>query len=413
VGLLDPVTACAGYRLVTRGGRTLVGDSGLTSQGVADGGVITVAVGADDEPARRYDDVAEALADVVRHDLRPWSAEAGRRTALATGALSSIAGAGSLLTQRGSGTAASVAVVVAVVLVLGGVALSRARGERDAVVTVAATGCGYAAVAGLMLGWGTPLFATPAAAAGVGVLAGGTLAALGVADGRTLVLPAAMVGAVLLGTGLAVRISGLAPAVVLTTTVVLIVLAGSMSPRLALGMTRTSIDQSSSAADLAADLVPIDLGRVAADARVAHELVVAMSITVGVLLVVVAPLAVSSGAAGTLAVVLACLATMLRTRQHHAATEVLAGLASGVLGLAATASSVLWLRPQWRLATTVLLVASGLVVLALALLPSGGRVARGRFGDLVESAALLATVPTLVLATGLFSAVGPFAAGRG
>jgi hypothetical protein len=245
------------------------------------------------------------------------------------------------------------------------------------------------------------------------VLAGGTLAALGVADGRTLVLPAAMVGAVLLGTGLAVRISGLAPAVVLTTTVVLIVLAGSMSPRLALGMTRTSIDQSSSAADLAADLVPIDLGRVADDARVAHELVVATSITVGILLVVVAPLAVSSGAAGTLAVVLACLATMLRTRQHHAATEVLAGLASGVLGLAATASSVLWLRPQWRLAATVLLVASGLVVLALALLPSGGRVALGRFGDLVESAALLATVPTLVLATGLFSAVGPFAAGRG
>jgi len=406
VGLLDAVTVYGGYRLVTQDGRALATDSGLTIQGVEDGGVITVAAGVDDEPPRVYDDVVEAMTDVVERDLRPWDAAAGRRTALWAAVLLLLVGAGSLLIQHGSDIAAAASVVVAVVLVLGAVALSRTQGETDAAVAVAVMGCVYAAVAGLMLAWGTPFFATPVAAAGGGALAAGLVAALGVAEGRTLLLPPVVVGAVFLATGLVMRASTTYdPAVVLTTALALVVIAGSVFPWLALGATGTSVDQLFSSADITHDPDAIDPTRVGADARVAHEILVAVSATVGVLLVLVAPVAVSLGLAGTIVSVLACVVVMLRTRQYRTGTEVLVGLASGVLGLVSTALSVLWLHPGWRPTAAVALAVTGAVLLALTLLPQPGSVRRGRLGDVVETVALLAMVPGLVVATGLFSSI--------
>jgi hypothetical protein len=48
---------------------------------------------------------------------------------------------------------------------------------------------------------------------------------------------------------------------------------------------------------------------------------------------------------------------------------------------------------------------TGAVLLALTLLPQPGSVRRGRLGDVVETVALLATVPALVIATGLYSSI--------
>jgi type VII secretion integral membrane protein EccD len=405
VGLLDAVTVYGGYRLVTQDGRALATDSGLTIQGVEDGGVITVAAGVGDEPPRVYDDVVEAMTDVVERDLRPWDAAASRRTALWAAVLLLLVGAGSLLIQHGSDIAAAAAVVIAVVLVLGAVVLSRTQGETDAAVTVAVMGCVYAAVAGLMLAWGTPFFGAPVAAAGGGALAAGLVGALGVAEGRTLLLPPVVAGAVFLATGLVTRASTYDPAVVLTTALALVVVAGSVFPWLALGATGTSVDQLFSSADITADPDAIDPARVGADARVAHEILVAVSATVGVLLVLVAPLAVSLGLAGTIVSILACVVVMLRTRQYRTGAEVLVGLASGVLGLVSTALSVLWLHPGWRPTAAVALAVTGAVLLALTLLPQPESVRRGRLGDVVETVALLAMVPALVIATGLYSSI--------
>jgi type VII secretion integral membrane protein EccD len=405
VGLLDAVTVYGGYRLVTQDGRALATDSGLTIQGVEDGGVITVAAGIDDEPPRVYDDVVEAMTDVVERDLKPWDAAAGRRTALWAAVLLLLVGAGSLLIQHGSDIAAAATVVVSVVLVLGSVALSRAEGETDAAVTVALMGCVYAGVAGLMLGWGTPFFQTPVAAAGGATLVAGLLAALGLAEARTLALPPVVIGAVLLATGLLNGASTFDPAVVLTTTLALVVIAGSVFPWLALGATGTSVEQLFSTADITNDPDRIDPARVGTDARVAHEILVAVSATVGVLLVLVAPLAVSLGVAGTVVSVLACVVVMLRTRQYRTGAEVLVGLASGVVGLLSTALAVLWLHPGWRPTAAVALAVTGAVLLALTLLPSSGSVRRGRLGDVAETVALLALLPALVLATGLFSSI--------
>jgi len=183
------------------------------------------------------------------------------------------------------------------------------------------------------------------------------------------------------------------------------VLAGSVLPWLALGATGTTVDQMYSTADITADPAEIDRGRVSADARVAHEILVAVSATVGLLLVLVAPLAVSLGLAGTLLATLASLVVMLRTRQYRTGTEVLVGLVSGVLGLAAVAVSMLWLHPDWRPTAAVVLAAVGAVLMAVTLVPSTPSVRRGRLGDVAETVALVALLPLLVLAVGVFSAI--------
>ena len=405
VGLLDPTTVYGGYRLLTSEGRLLAGDAGLVIQGVEDGGLLTVTAGVDEPAPRVYDDVVEAMTDVVERDLRPWQPATGRRTALSAAALMLALGAVALLIQRGALLAAVAAVVVAAALVVGGIVLSRVQREAEAAVALAWMGSAYAAVAGLMLVTDGRFFGLPVACAGAGALLAGLVSLVGLGEGRTLVIPPVVVGAVFLATGLVMRVATFDAAVVLTSALVLVVMAGSVLPWLALGATGTNVDQLYSTADITADPAEVDPSRVGADARVAHEILVAVSATVGLLLVLVAPLAVSLGLAGTLLGVAACLVVMLRTRQYRTGSEVLVGLVSGVLGLATIAVSLLWLRPEWRPTAAVVLAATGAVLMAATLVPTTPSVRRGRFGDVAETAALIAMLPLLVIAVGVFSAI--------
>ena len=405
VGLLDPGTVYGGYRLVTAEGRRLAGDSGLTLQGVEDGGVLTVTAGIDEEPPRVYDDVVEAMTDVVERDLKPWEPASGRRTALTAAGLLMALGAVALLIQRDSTLAAAAAVTVAVALAAGAVVLSRAQREREAAVSVAWISAGYAAVAGLMLAPEESFFEAPVACAGGAALLAGLVCLVGLGLGRTLVLPPVVIGAVFLVTGLINRNADFDPAVVLVVAVTLVVMTGSIFPCLALGVTGTTVDQLYTMADITADPEEIDPARVGADARLAHEILVAISATVGLLLVLVAPLAVSLGLFGTLLALMCCVVVMLRTRQYRTGTEVLVGLGSGILGLASIAVSLLFMHPSWQPTTAVVLAAAGAVLLVATLLPATPSVRRGRLGDLAETVALLSLLPLVVLATGVFDAI--------
>lgn len=377
VGLLDAVTVHAGYRLVTAAGRELAGDLGLVGQGVYDGGLLTVTAGIDDQPPRAYDDVVEAMADVVEQELRPWDPATGRGLALAAATLLMVLGALVLLSQRGATLAGATASVAAVALVGGAVVLSRVQHEAGGGVAVAWLGSAYAAVAGLLLVTGDGFHGLPLAGAGAGALVAGLVALVGLAEGRTLVLPPVVVGAVFLVAGLVTDAFAVDLAVALTTTLTLAVLGGSVLPRLALGVTGTSVDQLLTVRDIDADPAEIDRVRVSADARLAHEVLVAVSATVGLLLVLVVPLIVSLGIAGTLLAAVACLVVMLRTRQLRSGTEALVGLVSGLLGLASLAVSLVWLHPGWRLTEAVVLAATGAVLLALTLVPAPRRYAAG------------------------------------
>ena len=405
VGLLDSGAVYGGYRVVTADGRPLADDTGLTLQGVEDGGVLTVTAGIDDQPPRVYDDVVEAMTDVVEHDLKPWQPASGRRTALSAAGLLMALGAVALLIQRDSLLAAAAAVTVAVTLVAGAIVLSRVQDEAEAAIAVAWMGAGYATVAGLMLAPDGDLFGDPMASAGGGALSAGLVCLVGLGRGRTLVIPPVVVGAIFLAAGLLLRVGDFDAAVVLTVVLALVVMVGSIFPWLALGITGTTVDQLFVPADITADPDDIDPDQVSADARLAHEILIAISGTVGLLLVLIAPLAVSLGLSGTFLAPVACLVVMLRTRQYRTGSEVLVGLVSGILGLATVAVSLMVMHPDWRPATAVTLAATGAVLLAVTLLPSTPSVRRGRFGDVVESVALLALLPLLVLATGLFERI--------
>lgn len=410
VGLLDSATVYGGYRLVTSDGRQLAGDSGLTLQGVEDGQVITVSAGIDDPSVAVYDDVVEAMTDVVEHDLKPWEAASGRRTALWAASLLMALGAAALFIQTDSRLAAVAGAVLAGALTTAAIVLSRAQAEPEAAVTVAWMGVGYAAVAGLLA---TDLelpateddYAGALVASGAGVALVGLVCLVGLGVGRTLLVPATVVGAVAALTGVLVQGTDLSPAVVLTVVLAFLVLVGSIFPWLALGATSTSVDQLYSPADITADPDELDPARVAADARVAHEILVAISATVGILLVLVAPLAVTRGLDGTLLVVVACVIVMLRTRQYRTGSEVLVGLVSGILGLVSMAVALLVVWPAWRPTIAVVLAVAGGLLLVSTLSPGGPSLRRGRLGDLLETVALLSLLPLLVLASGLFDAI--------
>ena len=404
VGLLDPLTVHGGYCVSGPDGRRLSGEAGLVLQGVEDGALLTVSAGVDAEPPRVYDDVVEAMTDVVERDLRPWSPASGRRTALGAAGLLLVLGAGSLLLQTDSTLAGTAAALVAAALLAGSVVLSRVQGEPEAAVAVSWTASLYAVVAGLLLAAGSG-YGASAVGAGLGAVLVGVLSLLAVGEGRALTLPPAAVGAVFLVTGLVLADTDLDPAVLLVALLVLLVLLGSVFPWWALSLTGRGVDQAYSLDDLTADPDDIDAAAVGADARLAHEALLAIGATVGLLLVAVSPLAVGRGLSGTLLALVCAVVLMLRTRQYRTGTEVLVGLLSGVLGLVSTAAAVLVLHPDWRPTTAVVLAATGGVLLALTLVPAPPSVRRGRLGDVAETVALLSLLPLAVVACGLFAAI--------
>jgi hypothetical protein len=142
------------------------------------------------------------------------------------------------------------------------------------------------------------------------------------------------------------------------------------------------------------------------DAQLGHEILLAVTATVGLLIVLVSPLAVDLGVTGALVVVCASAVLMLRTRQYRVGTEVATGLACGVAGLVAVAVSIIVEQPTWHVTLALLLAVTGAILLVLTLVPMAPSVRRGRWGDIGELVALVAMLPLLVFATGLVGAVG-------
>ena len=293
--------------------------------------------------------------------------------------------------------------------------LARSQHEPEAGVAVSLIAVLYAAVAGLLLApgelgaWSWPLpaglFGLPLACAGGAMLLTGVVAVVGLQDGRSLVIPGVVVGALLGACGLLLRATGWEPSVLFTVVMTLVVLAGSIFPWLALGVTGTKVDQIYSLHDITADPDEIDPAQVGADARVAHEILLAVSATVGTLLVLLAPFAVGRGVFGTVLAAVCCLAVMFRTRQYRAGSEVLAGLVSGIAGLVSIALSMVLIHDSWRAEAAIALAVVGAVLLVTTLVPSSGSVRRGRMGDVVETATLISLLPLMVVAAGFFDMV--------
>jgi len=133
--------------------------------------------------------------------------------------------------------------------------------------------------------------------AGAGASIAGAVALVGLREGRPLMIPPLVVGAFSLVTVLLDRASPLDSAQLLITGLTLVTLLGGGLPSLALGAAGTKVQQLRSITDITADVDPIELERLATDAHVAHQILLALWATAGLLLVGIAPLAVSLGPA--------------------------------------------------------------------------------------------------------------------
>ena len=405
VGVLDPQTAYGGYYLLTADGRRLSDEAGLSAQGIEDGAVLTVHVGAEDEPPRVYDDIVEAMADAVERDMQPWQPAASRRTALGSAALLLALGALALALQRPDVLAGAAAGVAGLVLVAAAVVLARVQLEHEAAVVLAWAGVGYAAIAGYTAAPAGPALETPTALAGGAAVVAGLVALVGLAIPWAAMVPAIALGAVLAaGSGL-LSVTSFSAGAVYTVALVLMVLVGSALPWFALGSTSTRVEAAHDHADLTAEPSEVRPEQVRRDARLGHELLLAVTGTVGLVVAVVAPLAVRLGLAGTLVVVCACVVLLLRTRQYRVGSEVGTGLVCGVLGLVSLATAVILEQPEWHVALAVVLAVTAAVLLVLTLVPLGPSVRRGRLGDVAELASLVAMLPLTVVAIGVLNAV--------
>lgn len=404
--LLDPETVYAGYHLVAADGRRLEGDLGLQAQGIENGAVLTLVAGVSDRPPRVYDDVVEAMADVVEEDMRPWKAADGRRTALVSAALVLLLGALSLGLQRPDVVAGAAAGVVAVVLVVSAIVLDRVRQEHETAVLLAWSGVVFAATAGLTGAPEGPMLQIPVAIAAAAAFAAGLLAVLGLTERRMWLVPATAFGA-LAGIGAAITsTTDLRPASVFLVLLVVVTVAGSLVPWLSLATTPTQVPQAHDHAQLLPDTVdPVDEHAVRRDARIGHAVLMTVTTTVALVVVAVAPLAVSLGLTGTVVAVAASVVLLLRTRQYRVGPEVVVGLAAGVAGLLAVCVSVVVLQPSWLSGLAVVLAVVAVALLLSTLVPRPQSVRLGRLGDVAEVVALVAMLPLTVLAIGLVSAV--------
>ena len=242
VGLLDAATVYGGYRVVTADGRELAGESGLTSQGIEDGGLLTVTAGVDEAPPRVYDDVVEAMTDVVERDLQPWAPAVGRRTALvAAGLLMALGAVGAAdpvrvaARRRGRGRGRGRAGGRADRAVAGPARAPRRRSPWPGWAAV------YAAVSGLMLVLrqdptsSASRSRAPAVRALVAGLSSAWSASARGARWRSRRWSSARSS---WPPGCSPRPARFDPAVVLTTALAIVVLAGSVFPWLALGVHR-------------------------------------------------------------------------------------------------------------------------------------------------------------------------------
>ncbi len=405
LNLLDAETVYAGYDLVAADGRRLESDLGLFAQGVDPGSVLTLTAGVDQPAPRVYDDVVEAMADAVEADMRPWDPATGRRTALGAAALVLGLGALALGLQRPDVVAGAAAGVSGLVLVVAAVVLARVRAEHETAVMLSWAGVVFAAVGGVTAAPAGPVLGLPAAVGAGAALAVSLVAVFGLTEQRAALVPAAAVSA---GLGIAngiVAATTLDPEAVHTVLLVVVVIAGSAVPWVALSATTTRVPQAQDHSQLTAEAFPVDAVAVRRDARIGHDVLLAVTATVGLLLVLTAPMAVSLGVTGTFVAVCACVVLLLRTRQYRVGPEVVTGLGCAVAGFASTCVGIVLFQRSWLPVLAVVLAVTAVVLLVTTLVPRPASVRWGRLGDVAELTALVAMIPLVVVAIGVVAAV--------
>ena len=381
--------------LVTTTGQVLRPDLGLGSQGVVDGAVLHLAQ-TRPLPVVVYDDPVEAV-----HDLRsergeaqvPWGWAPASAALLLTSSAACLALAGPKMPS-----AIGVGGIGVLLTAMSTVASRSSAGVSISLPGWSAAGCG-ATCAVLFLPAGAAL-ATQVTLAGLGGLVPAVLDLLIRGSARTPMLPVAVVTvAVGLG-GLAMSLTTASPPAVTVALLVAMGLAVPCVPALAVRV--SAIDPNPGSPPVPGASHPVDVVRLESAVRMADEITVLLYAGCGLGLVVLAPVAARSGAAGAGLVVAVAVLILLQASVDRSTDVARAALMAGSAAILGVVGSAAWVQPSWRGPLAAGLLAAGLAAWARSW-PGGARTPGwDRLLDVVEAGMLASLLPLATVGSGLF-----------
>lgn len=400
LGVLDTEQASHGFRLVAGGGMLVDPDRSLAAQGITDGTVLSLEV-VDPSTDKVYDDVVEAVADVVETQFAPWTARHSADTAIGAATVFLLCAAWALFTARGSGLLVTAVAGAVALLLVGTAAVLEARTRATGAVALATVALVHAAVAGFAVDPSAALWGEGLLYAGAAVAVVGLLGAVALPRHRLVLAAGAVVGAAMVGIGAASGIAGVSMTTVCVAGFVVAVVLGNVLPWVGISSSRLSAHAPRTDAEVAADAPEVDRGQVRAQVARGHDVMVAVALASGGVALLTTPQLVAAGLAGTGLAVAGHVATLLRTRHSRTRTSVLLAMATGILGLALAAVSAVQVHPGWRPVLALLLAAGAAVVVSLAVLAPRTRVGLGRVADTLEGVVLVALLPLAAATIGV------------
>lgn len=387
----------------------------LAAQGVRDGEILHLARRYDEWPEMDYDDVVDAIATEARRQVRTWNGAATRRTGVVVAAvagavmLALILSTGPWLTGGGSWTRPAVAaLVVAGLLTLGGIALSRALGDAGTGAAVGTIALFFGFAGGLtafnghhsLLGvQSQQMLAASAVLVAVALLCYG-----GIADRTQFFVGGIHAGlfgmiAALIGFG------SLSPSDIAGILLAAIVALAPMMPLLSIRLGKLPVPAlPSSTEELLADQPKTPLPRVYASVRRSDELLTGMLIgnaTIAVLAEIV--LAVNGRENALILIGLAATSLLLQGRLFPTLRHRAPLLTAGIVGAVAVVVQALTRSDDFRVTVMV----PALVVLTGLVLAAGRHYQHrqpgpylGRIADILDVLIIIAMVPVTCFLVG-------------
>ncbi len=403
--LADEGETHGGWVLRRADGVPLAVGLGLASQGVRDGALLHLVPARTGWPELEYDDVVEAIAAGARRYGRSWDGGATRVTALAVAGLAALIGLVALLRSPAHPpTTAAVALGAAVVLLLAGVAASRAYGDGVAGAALAAYALPYAALGGLTVvgsgsGWVSPARLLVAA---VAVLLGAAVGGLGVGRALRLFVAAGVLG---LAGVLGALLAGWLPAAGAAAVVLAALVTGVLAvPLLAVRLGKLPVPVPTPVLPGGAATEHPDREKIFAAVVRADELLTGMltGVALGSLLADLW-LVRAGGAGGRVLVAVAGGALLLRARVFPAVRQRLPLLLAGV---GAAVALIVAVPPSGNSGPAL---APALVAVVLLLVVAGSAYRRrtpgpylGRAADILEALCVVSVIPAACAVLGLY-----------
>ncbi|GAA3230616.1 type VII secretion integral membrane protein EccD [Dactylosporangium siamense] len=404
-----------GWMLRRSDGAELVTQDTLGAQEVHDGELLHLVPRHEEWPEVDYDDIVHTIAAGSRRYGQPWSPATTRRATMLVGAAALAVVMVILLRSGPSWTLPGwVAAGLAVVLLITGVALSRAMADAQTGVFVAAISLPFAFTGGALLIAGdtalTDLGAPHLLLASVLLTGASLVGYAGVADSARLFVAGVTTG--LIGMcGAVLVLLGLDAVPATSAVLAAVVLIAPASPLLAIRLGKIPVPA-----------LPENAGAVFEDQpyvpapRVFAAVARADEILTGVLLgasvagsVCLAVLGTVGGLSVLLLATVAALALLLRTRLFLATRQRVPLLVAGLVGVA---SLVVHLSTGMNPDTRVIVTAVGLAVVAGLVIGGGVAYSKrspspyiGRFLEMFDAFVLISVIPIACAAASVYSAV--------